>query len=152
MVFMLANSAAPAAERQAGCVEGRLSENSGGTDRAKVEGGLRSRHATAGRILRSAEETRPVLCGMKDTDYHDCLLEWLVKDEVVTELRHDEPADLRVSGPASRMRRPSSRWLIFPFGCRQTSKMKTRYKGCEERATLGSRTNEIKTPTGFINR
>ena len=34
---------------------------------------------------------------MKDTNHHDCLLEWLVKDQIVAELRHDEPADLRVT-------------------------------------------------------
>ncbi len=34
---------------------------------------------------------------MKDTDNHDRFLIRLLKDQVVVKLRHDEPADLRVT-------------------------------------------------------
>ena len=34
---------------------------------------------------------------MEDPDHYDCLLEWLIEDEVVTEFRYDEPADLCVT-------------------------------------------------------
>ena len=40
---------------------------------------------------------RPVLGGMKDSDHHDGLLEWLVENQIVAKLRDDEPADLRVT-------------------------------------------------------
>lgn len=46
--------------------------------------------------MRSGKEPRPVLCCLKDTDYHDRFLKWLKEDQVVAELRYNEPADLRV--------------------------------------------------------
>jgi len=62
-----------------------------------AQGGFFLIRAAIRTLPRSLKETCPILSGMKDTDHHDGFLKWLVKDEIISKFRHDEPADWLVS-------------------------------------------------------
>jgi len=78
---------------------------------------LNAAHLLAASRWCSGKETRPVLRRVKHSDHHDRLLEGLVKDQIVTKLRHAEPADLRVARSGVENAPPKLRVPGKEVGC-----------------------------------